>query len=143
MNIAQLNLVAVVGRQGFIGNVGERPRFDTEEEAMEFRARFVQLVYGGTVIVGGRTYANLLKHGFQRSTAPFRVFVWDREAQGIMRPEDAVEALVEGGDPVFLAGGRYTFECFMPWVEQMFITRAALTVGSEPLYMPELFGKTQ
>lgn len=143
MNIAQLNLVAVVGRQGFIGNAGERPCFPDEESAMSFRARFVHLCTGGSVIVGGRTYRQLVKHGFDHKTAPFRVFVWDRVAQDVMQPEDAVSALSEEGDPVFIVGGRYTYECFMPWVEQMFITRAALTVGAEPLYLPELFGRSQ
>lgn len=143
MNIAQLNLVAVIGRQGFIGNAGERPTFQTESEAVEFQGRFVQLCAGGTVIVGGRTYAYLVKHGFRRESAPFQTFVWDRETQRMMQPEDAVAALADDGDPIFLAGGRYTYECFMPWVQQMFITRAALTIGTDPLYMPELFGRTQ
>lgn len=143
MNKAQLNLVAVVGRQGFIGNSGERPMFEDKETAIYFRARFVELCSGGTVLVGGRTFASLMRHGFDPDKAPFSVAVWDRECQSRNSPEQVVEALSGLGNPLFLAGGRYTFECFMPWVEQMFLTRAMLTIGSDPLYMPELFQRTQ
>lgn len=143
MNIAQLNLIAAVGRSGHIGNAGERPMFQDREQAETFSVRFQQLCMGGTVILGGRTYRQLCEVGWRRDAAPFSTFIWDREAQRVMDPEDAVRELVDMGDPVFIGGGRYTFECFMPWVEQMFITRVALTPGPEPLYMPELFGRTQ
>jgi dihydrofolate reductase len=143
MNIAQLNLIAVVGRAGLIGNVGEQPMFPTQESAMAFREKFVALVAGGVVILGGRTYQMLLDNGFRPEAMPFRHYVWDRQSQSIHSPGDVVEMLSEQGDPVFVAGGRYTYECFMPWVEQLFITKAALTIGSDPVYMPELFGRLQ
>ena len=75
--------------------------------------------------------------------APFDVFVWDREAQARSDVDTTVEALYEQGAPVFVVGGRYTFQCFMPWVDRFFITRTALTLDGPPLYMPDLFGTTQ
>lgn len=143
MDTPQLNLLAAVGRQGFMGNEGDLPMFRDKEDADKFRQHLLALCEGSNVIVGGRTYKHLLKAGMQPSLVPFGIFLWNRNVQSAVTPDKALDTLRARGRPMFLIGGRYTFECFMPWVEQMFITRADLTAGAEPLYMPELFGRTQ
>lgn len=140
MKIGQLNLIAVVGRQGFIGCQGCDPMFPDRDSAAEFQARLVALCSGGTVLIGGRSYARIVEKGFDPEKINFDLVIWDRCLQSTHSPEEVVEQCNGLGQPTFVVGGRYTFESFMPWVEQFFITRAALTHGPQPLYMPELFG---
>ena len=137
-------MIALVGRGGLIGCEDSLPVVADREMAGEFQQRVLHLCEGGIAIMGGRTFENMQRMtGWHPRDAPFDVFVWDREAQARSGVDATVEALTDQGTPVFVVGGRYTFECFMPWVEQFFITRTALTLDGPPLYMPDLFGTTQ
>lgn len=138
-----LNLISVVGTGGVIGNVGEQPEFPDRESAMEFRAYTASRLRGGVMIIGGRSYQLLVKAGYRRETVPWETHVWDRELQGMMSPEELVENIADTGRPGFLMGGAYTFASFMPWVGSVTILRASLTVGGDPVYMPELFPRPQ
>lgn len=143
MDSAPITLIAAVGPGGVIGSVGKRPEFPDRESAMDFRYYVSQKIVGSNVIMGGRAYRQMVSAGFQHKDAPFSPHRWDRDAQGMMKPEDMVDALLIEERPIFLLGGAFTFAEFMPWVGSIIIHKAALTVGDDPVYMPELFPRTQ
>lgn len=143
MQIAQVNLIAVLGRGGFIGNAGERPTFREKDQAYKFMHLIMDLCEGGVIVLGARSYRMLLEGGYDPTIAKHTHFVFDRPVQAQNSIDEIVGSLKSLGMPIFVAGGRHTFECWMPYVEQFFISRANLMIGHDPIYMPDMFGRQQ
>lgn len=143
MQVARVNLIAVIGKGGFIGNAGERPVFFRKDQAGHFVEAIRTLCEGGIVVLGGRTYDVLIENGYDPALAGHCHFVFDRVVQESNSIDEIVTRLKDVGRPIFVAGGRHTFECWMPYVEQFFISRADLRIGHDPQYMPEMFGRQQ
>lgn len=143
MNVAKVNLVALAGRGGYIGSSGQLAAPMQSEDARQFQNLVFDMCRGGMVILGGRTHRMMVENGMKPQNMPFEIMVWDRKMQSIHSPDSLLSLMAIQGTPIFILGGRYTFECFAPHVEQMFITRTPLQIGPHPLFMPNLFGITQ
>lgn len=143
MNIAKVNLVAIVGRGGYIGSHGELATPLQKEDAHSFQNLVFDMCRGGQVILGGRTFKLMRDHGLRPKQMPFEIIVWDRKMQSEHDVASLLGMMQIQQTPIFILGGRYTYECFAPFAEQMFITRTPLKVGPHPLFMPNLFGTIQ
>lgn len=141
-DIPHVNMVAVVGQQGFIGCSGELPQFNDPAFAQAFQAWVMSLTMGGVMVIGGRSYGYLLERGFPgfEPTSAWKVAVWNRAAQRENDPVTFLRRNAHPNRPVFVMGGAYTFRCFLPYVRQFFIRRTVL-LGPLDVQMPDLFGR--
>lgn len=138
-HVARVNLIAAVGFGGAIGVEGVLPIFRDKAQAQTFTEYLRDLTEGGQVVVGGRTMQMMLDLGW-RPPKTVDMMVWNREVQSMWSADDMVMAMRQNGKPIFIIGGAYTFKSFMPHVENVFLTRAALDMSRGiPVYLPNLF----
>ncbi|WP_035713502.1 dihydrofolate reductase [Azorhizobium doebereinerae] len=127
MSIADIRLIAAVGRRGQLGLDDELPWRDPVDLAF-FRNNTTFC----TVIVGRRTAEAV-------GTLPKRhVAIWDGKEEpaaflaGIKQPHWAK------GSPIWIAGGARTYRAFMPLVRTCVITRIDYD-GPADTWMPPLW----
>jgi dihydromethanopterin reductase len=133
-----INLIAAVGTYGEIGYKGRIPWRDDTSIANITDADlgwFAKQTSGDLLIVGSRTYEEMLMMGFRpgdrevvrwNGQEPARIFL------------DAVERANPGRD-VWVCGGAWTYKAFMPFVQRVYISRIPWT-GPADRYMPPIIG---
>lgn len=132
----QVTMIAVFGARGNIGP-GTGPIVFRDREIGEMWAEwFGTLVEGGNVVVGSNTYHMMRAMGWSGRSEGLNIVPWTRKLG--LTPDEFLSDLKRQGKPIFIAGGRKTFELFMPYVEQFFLRRAEI---ASPHYhtLPPLF----
>lgn len=139
-------MVAAVGIGGAIGPFDTMPRLIDEDERNFFQKWMLDLTRGGVIVIGGRTLTLMEQDGFAGLTPEHQIILWTRQTAqhngGPVEPGDFLEALKELGKPIFICGGKTTFQTFMPYVKQFFVRRVEMC-GPHENFMPPLFGRTQ
>lgn len=131
-----INLIAAVGQYGEIGYKGRIPWLDDPSIANVTKADlawFAKQTAGGVLIVGGRTFNEMLGMGFNPRTRD--VCVWN----GMSRPGEVVESL-EARYPhreLWICGGAHTYREFMPFVQRFHISRLPWT-GKADAFLPPI-----
>ncbi|ARB05728.1 dihydrofolate reductase [Synechococcus virus S-ESS1] len=139
-DMPQVNLVAMVGAGGSIGPSGGLPCPLRREEAETFQQWFLDLTRHGIIVIGYRTLQIMRETGFVSMGSDYLLVCWNRD--GLYDPDQFLEELKRAGKPIFICGGRKTYETFMPHVQQFFIRRVALSAPHDH-FMPALFGRMQ
>lgn len=137
--MCQVNLIAVVAAGGNIGPNDGPLAFYDPTEAQEWSEWFAEITRGGVVVVGSNTRDMMFRQGWQDPQDDTVYLCWSRSL-GIT-PEEYIENLKDEGRPIFIAGGRKTYEIFLPFVDMMFIKRTQAASERHHL-MPDLFGTT-
>lgn len=139
-DIPQINLVACVGVGGSIGPSDNLPLIESKEEAADFEEWFLELTRGGIIVLGHNSFVMLRDRGFTGLHPDWTMVVWSRD--GVYDPGEFLSALQERGKPIFICGGKKTYQTFMPYVTQFFIRRVSLLPPYEN-FMPPLFRRLQ
>lgn len=130
-----INLIAAIGLRGEIGHRGRIPWLDDPKLAnvtKEDLGWFAKQTAGGVLVVGKRTYMEMLTMGFQPGSRDVRV--WD----GGYPPRVFLND-VENEFPyrdIWIAGGAHTYEKFMPFVQRLYISRIPWTGPADTLFPP-------
>lgn len=134
-DIPQVNLVAAVGPGGSLGPKVGLPLFVDPVEARIYEDWFLELVYGGVVLLD-RTSAHYMRDsGFLTMPEGTTLAIWDEETPAYR----CLPGLQQHGVPIFIVGSGRLYEEFMPFVQQFFIRRVALK-GPHETFFPKLFG---
>jgi dihydrofolate reductase len=132
-----VSLIALTGPNGEIGNTsGARPAFGNFQESIDW---FMNTVGDGIVVVGRKTVDRMVSDGVDLSGLPYNLAIFTRKGtpktvQGYIRM-----LREEIGDrSVFIAGGKQTYEAFLPFCSNLFIRRTSI-VGVNDVFLPPLF----
>lgn len=139
-DIPQISLVACVGVGGSIGPSDGLPLIESKEEAEDFEAWFLELTRGGIIVLGHNSAEMLMSRGFTGLSPDWTIIRWSKN--GLYEPEKFLEVLQKSGKPIFICGGKKTYQTFMPYVTQFFIRRVSLLPPYEN-FMPPLFRRLQ
>jgi dihydrofolate reductase len=132
-----INLIALTGPLGEIGStVHGQPRFGGFQEAANW---FLNTVESGVVVVGRRTVDIMAESGVDLSSLPYSMAVFTRE-NGTNTVQEYLQVLREevGDLPLFIAGGKQTYEAFLPFCSNFFIRKTSIT-GTNDIFLPPLF----
>lgn len=137
--MSQVNLIAVVAAGGNIGPENGPLAFLDPEEAQDWSEWFLEVTEGGIVVVGTNTLHMMSRQGWWGPQKGTLYTCWSRSLK--VTPEQFIDKLKEECRPIFIAGGRKTYELFMPFVDMMFIKRTQ-AASHRHHKMPDLFGPT-
>lgn len=132
-----VNLIALVGPHGEIGHAdGSRPEFEGVKASMHW---FLDTVGEGIVVCGRVTVDQMKRDGVDLENLPYNMAVFTRQ-MGPPTPQDFLRMLGNAfpGKDVFIAGGRQTYDAFLPFCTNFFIRKAPIK-GSPDLYLPPIF----
>lgn len=130
-----INLIAAMGTRGEIGFKGRIPWRDDDRIAEITDADlgwFAKQTNGGVLIVGGRTYAEMLTMGFRPGDRD--VVCWDGHYP--VRPLLDEIARDHPGQEVWVCGG-YTYATFLPYIQRFHVSLIPWT-GQADTYLPPL-----
>lgn len=130
-----INLIAAVGENGEIGFEGRIPWLNDPRIANVTKADlawFAKQTENGFLIVGGRTYREMLDMGFRPGTR--EVAVYDGETD----PRTLIEGIeTHYSREIWICGGAYTYRKFMPYVQRFYVSRIPWT-GKADAFLPPL-----
>lgn len=132
-----VEMIAVTGPLGEIGHSdGRRPDFRASDPLVKW---FVETVSGGICVVGRRSVNAMVKAGVDLTTLPYNLAVYTKQGSP-GSPEAFVQMLEEAfpGETIFIAGGRTTYEHFMPLCTAFHIQRTEVR-GDPDLFLPPMF----
>lgn len=132
-----ISLIALTGPEGQIGySTGVRPEFFGPEAAFKW---FLDTVGDGIVVCGRVTVSSMIRDGVDPSDLPYSLAIFTRK-YGPPNPESFLDMLAKAfpGKDVFIAGGRQTYDAFLPFCTNFFIRKAQVK-GSPDLYLPPIF----
>lgn len=135
--MTEINLVALTGPLGEIGNKdGSRPRFDPNHGSGDW---FLDIVSRGVVVVGRKTVDQMILDGADLTRLPYTLAIFTRK-KGPPTVEKFIEMLSGAfpNQPLFIAGGRQTYDAFLPFCTNFFIRKTSIA-GSNDLFLPPLF----
>jgi len=126
-----VNIIAAVGKNGQLGLDGGMPWYDANDLAF-FRERTM----GCPVIMGSVTMKALASRRF----AGRAIHVWRRDVE----PAALLQSICISfpGKPIWIAGGRRTYEAFMPYARRAFVTLTDYT-GNADTIMPPLWQRPE
>lgn len=128
-----INLIAAVGQRGEIGFQGRIPWRNETEITDADLGWFAKQTAGGVLVVGGRTYAEMLTMGFRPGDR--EVKRWDGHI-----PARAFLTSIQIGHPdqeIWICGGGYTYSTFLPYVQRVHISLIPWT-GQADTYLPPI-----
>ena len=135
-----INLIAAVGQQGEIGLKGTIPWFSDETldnrvlaTAISDLGWFARQTEGGVLVVGGRTYDEMLTMGFKPGTRD--IHRWEG-GHPVLALLSELKQKYPGRD-IWICGGCYTYATFMPHVERFYISKIPWS-GPADKFMPPL-----
>lgn len=132
-----VNLIALVGPQGEIGHSdGNRPEFLGVQESMHW---FLDTVGDNVVVCGRVTVDQMARDGVDLNNLPYNMAVFTRTHAPATIPDYL--RMLTGAFPkkdIFIAGGRQTYEAFLPFCKNFFIRKSDLK-GKPDLYLPPIF----
>lgn len=132
-----VNLIALVGPHGEIGHAdGSRPEFVGVRDSMNW---FLETVGEGVVVCGRVTVDQMARDGVDLNNLPYNMAVFTRR-QGPPTITDYLRMLTGAfpGKDIFIAGGRQTYEAFLPFCKNFFIRKSDVK-GHPDLYLPPIF----
>lgn len=135
---SRVNMIAIVGASGNIGPSVGPTQFASKEDAHEWSQWFLDMTRGGIIVVGRTTYEMMEGMGWNGPDMNHAFAIWSRGLGET--PDEFMDSLKGEGVPIFIAGGKTTFEVFMPYVDMFFIRRTHL-LNPHGHTMPDLFGK--
>lgn len=133
-----INLIAAVGTKGEIGYHGRIPWLsdpNIQNTLREDLGWFARQTAGGVIVVGTRTYNEMLTMGF----VPGSRDVWRWNGR---HPVGAFLAELEEAHPhrdVWVCGGAWTYQAFMPYIQRFHISRIPWT-GPADAFLPPILG---
>lgn len=131
-----INLIAAVGERGEIGFKNRIPWLDDPNIVNVTKADlawFAKQTADDTLVVGSRTYREMLRMGFQPKTRT--VWCWHRTEA----PGEVIFTLMDKlpGKDIWICGGAQTYRAFMPYVQRFYVSRIPWT-GEADTFMPPL-----
>ena len=126
-----INLIAAMGRRGEIGFQGRIPWRDTELIHADL-GWFAKQTAGGVLIVGGRTYAEMLTMGFRPGDRDVK-----RWGGSPVQPFLADVTHDHPDQEIWICGGGYTYATFMPYVQRFHIALIPWT-GQADTFLPPI-----
>lgn len=132
-----VNLIALTGPHGEIGNSdGSRPQFEGIRDSMNW---FLGAVHGGVVVVGRKTVDQMAEDGVDLNRLPYHMVVFTRKNAPPTVP-DYIRMIDQNfpDRPIFIAGGRQTYDAFLPFCTNFFIRKTSI-VGTNDLFLPPLY----
>jgi dihydromethanopterin reductase len=119
----EINAIVAIGSAGQMGHKGRLPWLseEFEEQTKADLAWFARMTAGGVLVVGRRTYEEMLAMGFQNKDRI--ISVWSRDLN--TAPGDLIGILAGKypGRAIWICGGGQTFECFRPFIHRWHISR--------------------
>ena len=127
-----INMIAAVGQRGELGFQGRIPWQDDPALAEITKSDlgwFAKQTAGGVLVVGGRTYAEMMTMGFRPGDR--EVKRWDGSP---VRPFLAEIERTHPGQEIWICGGGHTYATFTPYVQRFHISTIPWT-GQADVYL--------
>lgn len=131
-----INMIAAVGQRGELGFQGRIPWRDDDGMAAITDADlgwFAKQTAGGVLVVGGRTWSEMLTMGFRPGDRDVKR--WDGRMP--VRPFLDEVKRMHRDQEIWICGGGYTYESFMPYVQRFHISLIPWT-GQADTYLPPI-----
>lgn len=127
-----INMIAAVGQRGELGFQGNIPwRNEIPADLLKSDLGwFAKQTAGGVLVVGGRTYEEMLTMGFNPGDR--EVKRWDGRTPA--RPFLTTLQLGHPGQEIWICGGGHTYATFMPYVQRFHISLIPWT-GQADVYL--------
>lgn len=134
--MTEINAILAMGQAGQMGYQGRLPWLaDEYEQAVKNDlAWFAELTAGGVLVVGRRTYDEMVAMGFKNKDRALAV--WSRDQN--VGPGGFITMLYQKypGRPIWICGGAETFECFKGYIMRWHISRIAYNGPADVRFNP-------
>ena len=141
-----VNAIVAIGARGEVGNNGLIPWANTPELAECMKRDlgwFAHMTSDSVLVVGYRTYQEMLAMGFQNKER--RVHVWPGKDRSPLGPGRFLEELHKAnpGKNIWICGGGKTFDAFAFFIDRWHISRIPYTGPADVFFDQQwLIGRT-
>lgn len=134
--MTEVNAILAMGSSGQMGLNGRLPWLsdDYAEQVKADLAWFAKLTAGGVIVVGRKTYDEMLAMGFKNKDRA--IAVWSRDLG--FGPGGMITMLYQKypGRTIWIAGGAETFECFKGYISRWHISRITYSGPADVRFNP-------